>query len=468
MRIHQINLRMINNFFKVKTVKSFFLILIIFFNFNTLNAEQFWSNKVDGPTSNEEAINLLDGKKLDPIEGLWFTDGLGAILIFKDKDIFKMYIVEGPTRYNGTWEATIIKRPGYYDFISKVWYTQPDGSHKYGTQSGRIEVYENYFLQKYDSLSDQGADMDGKFTRIWPKDIYTHNNSIISDNDNTSVENNSEDDQTKKFFALNWFNLDDPKEHYAEIPNSNSEVFILKSEIYIKGQEEIDKFSNILFGHSANENDMVIIDSSDFAYTIYINYKDEGYISLKDWKDVDSKQLLEEMKSTAKDDVTNVSWIFEPKIYENKNVSYSYKVIWQDGAQTLETKILSLGRKGYNSISVVKKIDEDFNTKEFEEFALDFANTITFKEGFKHLDYKSGDKTAAVGIGGLVAGTLGVKALAKAGVIAKLLAFAVKFWWVILAPLVFLGSLFNKKSSSGKDSSEKVQKKRKKRSKKTD
>ena len=63
---------------------------------------------------------------------------------------------------------------------------------------------------------------------------------------------------------------------------------------------------------------------------------------------------------------------------------------------------------------------------------------------------------------------LGVKALAKAGVIAKLLAFAVKFWWVILAPLVFLGSLFNKKSSSGEDSSEKVAKKRKKRSKKTD
>ena len=462
MRIHQINLRMINNFFKVKTVKSFFLILIIFFNFNTLNAEQFWSNKVDGPTSNEEAIKLLDGKKLDPIEGLWFTDGLGALLIFKDKDIFKMYIVEGPTRYNGTWEATIIKRPGYYDFISKVWYTQPDGSHKYGTQSGRIEVYENYFLQKYDSLSDQGADMDGKFTRIWPKDIYTHNNSIISDNDNTSVENNSEDDQTKKFFALNWFNLDDPKEHYAEIPNSNSEVFILKSEIYIKGQEEIDKFSNILFGHSANENDMVIIDSSDFAYTIYINYKDEGYISLKDWKDVDSKQLLEEMKSTAKDDVTNVSWIFEPKIYENKNVSYSYKVIWQDGAQTLETKILSLGRKGYNSISVVKKMDEDFNSKEFEEFALDFANTITFKEGFKHLDYKSGDKVAAIGIGGLVAGTLGVKALAKAGIIAKFLPFLIKFWWIILAPIVAIFGMFFNKSKDNAPTKKTISRRKKK------
>jgi hypothetical protein len=63
---------------------------------------------------------------------LWFTDGLGTLLIFKDKDIFKMYIVEGPTAFNGTWEATIIKRPGYYDFIGKVWYTQTDGSYKYG------------------------------------------------------------------------------------------------------------------------------------------------------------------------------------------------------------------------------------------------------------------------------------------------------------------------------------------------
>ena len=38
---------------------------------------------------------------------------------------------------------------------------------------------------------------------------------------------------------------------------------------------------------------------------------------------------------------------------------------------------------------------------------------LTFQEGYRYSDYKSGDKTAAVGIGGLVAGTLGVKALAK-------------------------------------------------------
>ena len=298
-------------------------------------------------------------------------------------------------------------------------------------------------LSEMEVINSKNREINNNITKILKCDA--NNNLSSNTNSSSAQDNNVEDKQTKDFYALNWYNFDDPKEHYAEIPSSNSQVFILESEMYIKGQAEVDKFSNILFGHSANENDMVIVDSSDFAYTIYINYKDEGYISLKDWKDVDSKKLLEEMKSTAKDDVTNVAWIFEPKIYEDKNVSYSYKVFWQDGAQTLETKILSLGRKGYNNISVVKKIDEDFNAKEFENFALDFANTITFKEGFKHLDYKSGDKVAAIGIGGLVAGTLGVKALAKAGIIAKFLPFLIKFWWIILAPIVAIfGMFFNK------------------------
>ena len=103
-----------------------------------------------------------------------------------------------------------------------------------------------------------------------------------------------------------------------------------------------------------------------------------------------------------------------------------------------------LGRKGYHDIAVVKKITDDFDAKEFEEFALEFANTINFKEGFKHSDYKSGDKVAALTIGGLVAGSLGVKTLAKAGVLAKILPFLIKFWWVILAPIVGLIGIWSK------------------------
>ena len=426
-------------------------------------AEQFWSNQVDGPKSNEAAIKILEERKLDPIEGLWFTDGIGTILIFKDQENFKMYIVEGPTDFNGTLEATIFKRGETYDFIGKVWYQQMDGSYKFGTQGGRLELSGNYFLQKYDSLSDQGVNMDGKYTRVWPKDIYTHNNNIKTVNNNT----NENSDISQKFYQLNWFNIDNPKNHWAEIPESNSEVNILETEIYLKGQKQIDAFSQILFKEPANENDMVIIDDSSYDYTIYINYINDGYVSKDDWSS-NPKELLAEMKKTSKSDVKDVKWVFEPKLSENNYAYYSYEVLWNDGDKSLETKILIFGRKGYHNISLVKKIDENFNSKEFEEMAIEFANTINFKEGYRYADYKSGDKTAAVGIGSLVAGTLGVKALAKAGVLAKLLGFAAKFWWIILAPLVFLGGLFNKKSSSGETVSNKTPKKRKSRSRKTD
>ena len=425
----------------MKLIKFYTFLFLVFFSSNVFSSE-FWSNKVDGPTSDEEAIKMLQGKKLDLIEGLWFTDGLGTLLIFKDQNQFKMYIVEGPTDFNGTLEATIFKRGNSYDFIGKVWYTQTDGSYRYGSQSGQIELYNNYFFQKYDSLSDEGVDMDHKVTRIWPKDIVAYNNKFKQKETN-SVET-KQDQKTKDFYALNWFNLDDPKGHHAEIPNSNSEVYILETEIYLKGQDEIDKFYNILFNENASSNDMVLIDNENYGYSIYIDYLNDGYISLEDWKDVDSKNFLEEMNSNADKTINGISWVFEPKINENKNVTYSYKINWEDGNKTLETKILVLGRKGYHDIAVVKKITDDFDAKEFEEFALEFANTINFKEGFRHSDYKSGDKVAALTIGGLVAGSLGVKTLAKAGVLAKILPFLIKFWWVILAPIVGLIGIWSK------------------------
>ena len=153
----------------MKFIKVFSFLFLIFFSSNVFGSE-FWSNKVDGPTSDEAAIKMLEGKKLDPIEGLWFTDGLGTLLIFKDQNQFKMYIVEGPTDFNGTLEATIFKRGNSYDFIGKVWYTQTDGSYEYGSQSGRIELYNNGFT-KYDSLSREGVDMDHKVTRVWQKTL---------------------------------------------------------------------------------------------------------------------------------------------------------------------------------------------------------------------------------------------------------------------------------------------------------
>jgi len=438
-------------------------ILILFFFLTSssfANSSEFWSNKVDGPTNKDQAIKILEGRNLDPIEGLWFEKDLGTIVIFKEEDIFKMYIVDGPTEFNGTWEATILKRDNDYDFLSRIWYPETSG-YRYATQTGIIEVYDNYFLTKYDTLSDQGFNMNSRFNRIWPADKLASNDKPIKS------------DLEDKFYDLGWFNLDNPKNVWVEIPGSNSEVNVLETEIYLKGQDSINAYTNLLFGNNAPENDLLILDDENYNYSIYINYKNDGYVSIDDWEDIDANSLLQELKDTSKKEVVDVKWIFKPSISKKNYITYSYETNWDNGDITLETNIISLGRNGHHEITFVSDYDI-FDPKELENFAIEFANTINFKEGYRYSDYKSGDKKAAVGIGGLVAGSLGVKALAKAGVLAKLLAFAVKFWWVILAPIVAFFTFLNKKNSSVKTQSTndevktKKVKKRKSRSKQDD
>ena len=266
---------------------------------------------------------------------------------------------------------------------------------------------------------------------------------LACDNNETNT-GDRDDDFEENYFALNWYNLDNSKNHNTEIPTSNSTVNILESEIYLKGEKDINEYSVLVFETEDHTQDMFIKGES---YSIYIDYINEGYTSLEDWNDVDPKKLLEDMKSTAKEDVKTVTWLIEPKIFKNTNVTYSYKVEWNDGDITIETKILTLGRKGHNDISLVAS-QENFSVTELENLAIEFAKTIKFADGFAYADYKSGDKVAALGIGGLVAGTLGIKALAKVGVLAKLLPFLKGFWWIILAPMLIIGKLFSGNSDN--------------------
>ena len=67
-----------------------------------------------------------------------------------------------------------------------------------------------------------------------------------------------------------------------------------------------------------------------------------------------------------------------------------------------------------------------FYTLKYEKIILSVCQNdnfyrVIFSDGYKHTDYKSGDKIAAVGVGSLVAGSLGAKVIAKTGFFAKLL-----------------------------------------------
>ena len=273
---------------------------------------------------------------------------------------------------------------------------------------------------------------------------------------------------SKKVETLNWKNLEQ-KEHSKEIKKANASILILDEEIYLDNFKDINQYNWWNTGLAA-EKDSVMLIRGD-GYTIYLDYVDEGYIKLDDWEKVNPTNFLKQMNETAKsnaeylkkinlDYTTKIDWIFKPTLNkENNSVSYSYKVTWNSGIETMESKNLILGKKGHLESAFVINYREDLNFKEESEFSKDFVNGVIFQEGFKHSDYKPGDKIAAAGIGGLVAGSLGVKALAKTGLLAKLL----KFWWILLAPLAFVGKFLSGKESSPNTSSSSVKRRRRKK-----
>lgn len=180
------------------TLKIFLIFIIIFFQESVSNASlgkflkelfskndykitsnketssPYWSNTPDGPLTINEAKKLLQKNNLDPIEGIWYSKDFAIIVIFKDKNSFKFYIIEtidkSIKQFNGTLEATIFKKKNKYTFQSRVWYSNRNGSIAYyKTQPGELKLIEkNKIIQDFDSLSEQGVDMDGVLTKLWP------------------------------------------------------------------------------------------------------------------------------------------------------------------------------------------------------------------------------------------------------------------------------------------------------------
>ena len=196
--------------------------------------------------------------------------------------------------------------------------------------------------------------------------------------------------------------------------------------------------------------------------TIYFDYNGNGYVSIEDWKNVDTNAMLKELNDNAKailqerkaknlNYVTNVSWVHKPQLDRTKNmVYYAYKIEWGDGAISLESLSLVLGRKGYTTITFVTPYDENLSLPAASKRNKNKASTFIYDQEEMYSNYKTGDKVAAVGIGALLATTLGVKAI-KPGLLVGLMVLLKKFWFILLFPLIAIGKIFSGKSSNSRE-----------------
>ena len=248
----------------------------------------------------------------------------------------------------------------------------------------------------------------------------------------------------KKIDTLKWYNEENSKDHTIKIPSSNANIYIYKRETYLLGQD-IEQYSWWAYGKY--NNDLVLkVFGNEYGYIINKPIND-GYTKVEDWSDVSPEELIQGLRDANKNEgdglsyAQEIQWIYKPSLDKEKNlVNYSYKVVWSDDSISMESKNIILGRGGH--IDQIFVFSDLSDTKVNADLAKAASSDTTFDAGFSYKDFKAGDKIAAVGIGALVATSLGVKVLKGAKVTGGILLLLKKFWWVILAPLAFIGTLF--------------------------
>ena len=110
-------------------------------------------------------------------------------------------------------------------------------------------------------------------------------------------DNLSQEDRGKKLDTLTWYNWDDPKSHTAQYEKANAEIYILKNEYYLKGNKDINQYSWWVYGHENKKDDFNVFAE---GYVIYVQYKNEGYVTIEDWKEVKPNELISEMRNIQK------------------------------------------------------------------------------------------------------------------------------------------------------------------------
>ena len=248
----------------------------------------------------------------------------------------------------------------------------------------------------------------------------------------------------KKIDTLKWYNEENSKDHTIKIPGSNANIYIYEGETYLLGQD-IEQYSWWAYGKY--NNDLVLkVFGNEYGYIINKPIND-GYTKVEDWSDVSPEELIQGLRDANKNEgdglsyAQEIQWIYKPSLDKEKNlVNYSYKVVWSDDSISMESKNIILGRGGH--IDQIFVFSDLSDTKFNADLAKAASSDTTFDAGFSYKDFKAGDKIAAIGIGALVATSLGVTVLKGAKATGGILLLLKKFWWVILAPLAFIGTLF--------------------------
>lgn len=158
----------------------------------------------------------------------------------------------------------------------------------------------------------------------------------------------------------------------------------------------------------------------DSAYAVVVSFDEDGYVDDDDAESLDYAKLLRDMQRDAASEndsrrehgyptVRLVGWATPPHYNRESHKLYWAKELAFNGAtdHTLNYNVRLLGRRGVLVLNAVAPMTALAGVERDMQTMLTF---VEFGEGHRYTDFVSGDKTAAYGIAGLVAGAVAAKA----------------------------------------------------------
>ncbi|MBO9428770.1 DUF2167 domain-containing protein [Sulfitobacter sp. R18_1] len=183
----------------------------------------------------------------------------------------------------------------------------------------------------------------------------------------------------------------------------------------------------------------------------------EGYVSFEDWESNEREEVIDDieahLRAGAKSQTANTGgdirfegWQVYPTLNKARGYMYYASRYNWDGRVTSNITAIVFDRKGYVEFGIVP---ENSNLSEPQVVAMINGALDSYKPAPQqsYASFVTGDKVAAVGAVGVLAGLVGVKygKAAATGLMALAMLLLKKLWILVFLPFIWIGKLFNRK-----------------------
>ena len=183
----------------------------------------------------------------------------------------------------------------------------------------------------------------------------------------------------------------------------------------------------------------------------------DGYVTYDDWNDADrdeeiaaiETELALSMRSQSEatgQDIHFLGWRAYPTLDQQKNYLYYATDIEWDCERLINITATIFDRRGYVTFSIVP-LSSELNEAQIAKMVDDTLAPYSPAPDESYAAFETGDKIAAAGAVGVLATLVGVKygKTAFAGLAAIALLVLKKAWFLLLFPLIWIKSFFQRK-----------------------